>query len=182
MASSARFRGLVHYVIEQCSDPTKLGATKLNKALWFADTYAYRLTGETISGEESYIKRQFGPAPKKILEALRQLEAEGKIKIREAAYFGKAKREFVSLEEPKGRLTESEREIVDSVVEVVCDEHTASSISDLSHDIIWDAADLGEDIPVYAVLAAQAGAPTKEDQQWADKIIKASGSRARAAA
>ncbi len=174
MASSPRFRALVHYIIEQCDDPKKLGATKLNKALWFADTFAYRLTGKTISGETAYVKRQFGPVPKKVLDALRQLADEDKIVIRETSYFGKPKREFISLEMPSAnRFDEDERDIIDSVVAVVCDGHTAASISDLSHDIVWDAADPGEDIPIYAVLAAQVGAATRDDQRWADSIIKA---------
>jgi hypothetical protein len=35
-----------HYVIARC-DPAKLGATKLNKVLWFADVIYYRRHGRT---------------------------------------------------------------------------------------------------------------------------------------
>lgn len=173
MAAPKRFKELVHYVCDLCDDPKKLGATKLNKALWYADTFAYRLTGKTISGEKHYVKRQFGPVPSNILTTLRQLEKEDKIRIRETEYFGRPKREFVVLERADEEIfDECERDIIRQVVSVICDDHTAASISDLSHDQIWEAAEIGEDIPVYAVLAAKAAPVTKKDETWANKIIR----------
>lgn len=173
MTSRKRLKALVHYMCDRCGDPTKLGATKLNKALWYADTFAYRLLGRTISGEQGYIKRQFGPVPRRILEALRALEAEGAIRVRESDYFGKPKREFISLEPADDSLfSDDELDIVNQVIRVVCDEHTATSISDLSHDIIWAAAGMGEEIPIFAVLAAKAAPATKADMAWANDIIK----------
>lgn len=169
-----RFKALVHYVCERCTDPKKLGATKLNKALWYSDTFAFRINGKAVSRESAtYVKRQFGPVPRNVLLALQELEAEGALKIREVTFFGKKKREFISLKEANaGAFSESEREIINEVVDQVCDGHTAVSISDLSHDAIWEAADLGEEIPLYAVLAAKADPPTKEDYAWAEKAIK----------
>lgn len=167
-----RFKTLVHYVCDRCSDPAKLGATKLNKALWYSDTFAYRIAGKSVSGE-AYVKRQFGPVPKNILRALQELEAEGALKIREVNFFGKKKREFISLKDADtGAFSDSEREIINEVVDQVCDGHTAVSISDLSHDAIWEAADLGEEIPLYAVLAAKAAPLTDGDYAWAEKVIK----------
>lgn len=173
MSGKARFKALVHYILEKCDDPKKLGATKLNKVLWYADTFAFRSTGQTISGETHYVKRQFGPVPKKILAAINDLKSEKKILVRETEYFGKPKREYISLESADtSKFTSEEIEIVDAVLGVICDHHTAASISDMSHDLIWEAAELGEEIPVYAVLAAQAGAPSKDDMKWADQLIK----------
>lgn len=169
-----RFKTLVHYVCDRCPDPTKLGATKLNKALWYADTFAFRIHGKAVSRDSaSYVKRQFGPVPRLVLKALTELEDDGALKIREVDFFGKKKREFVSLENADASIfSKGEREIIDAVVDQICDGHTAASISDLSHDAIWEAADLGEEIPLYAVLAAKAEAPTKEDYAWAEKAIK----------
>ena len=83
MSDTDRFKELVHYVCHHCDDTRKMGAIKLNKILWCADTYAYRLYGRTISGETAYIKRQHGPVPKRIVATLKDLEQEGLIKIRE---------------------------------------------------------------------------------------------------
>jgi hypothetical protein len=169
-----RFKTLVHYVCDRCTDPTKLGATKLNKALWYSDTFAYRINGRAISRDSAgYVKRQFGPVPKHVLRALDELEKEGALKIREVTFFGKKKREFISLKTADTKVfDDDEQEIINQVVDQVCNGHTAVSISDLSHDAIWEAADLGEEIPLYAVLAAKAEPPTKEDYVWAEKVIK----------
>lgn len=172
MADKRKFKRLVHYVCDLCDDPTKLGATKLNKALWYSDTFAYRLLGKTISGEVAYVKRQYGPVPKRILQALRELEDEGILHVRESEYFGRPKREYQVLEDPNpSKFSEIEREIIKQVVAVVCNDFTAASISDLSHDEIWDAAEIGEEIPVHAVLAAKAAPVTKSDEKWATEIL-----------
>ena len=51
---------LIHYIVWKCSDPTLLGATKLNKVLWYADAFAYMERGTPITGV-TYVKRPFGP-------------------------------------------------------------------------------------------------------------------------
>lgn len=169
-----RFKTLVHYVCERSGDPARLGATKLNKALWYADAFAYRIHGKPITRESAvYVKRQYGPVPRRVLRALEELEEEGALRIKEVSFFGRQKREFVSLREADASIfSEAERNIIDQVVRQICEDHTAVSISDLSHDTIWAAADLGEEIPLYAVLAAKADPLTKEDRDWAERAIK----------
>jgi hypothetical protein len=50
MASNQnRLAGVTHYVIERC-EPAKLGATRLNKILWYSDVLYYRHHGCTITG------------------------------------------------------------------------------------------------------------------------------------
>jgi hypothetical protein len=162
---------LTHYICWKVDDPSKLGATKLNKALWFADTIAYRANGRSITNT-TYVKRQFGPVPKRILPALEELKREGKLLIRESAYFNLLKRDFVALSPASETMfSEEERSIIDLVVDWICEKHTATSISDLSHDAIWEAAEDGEEIPLYAVLAASSGEITEQDKEWASELI-----------
>ena len=171
-----RLRALVHYVCERCPDPTMLGATKLNKVLWYVDTIAYRKDGQTISGETTYIKRQFGPVPKRILKTLEGLENDGSIVIRNVPSLGGSRREFISLKPSNHSIfTDEERLIIDQVIDVICRDHTAASISELSHDAIWEAAELGEEIPVYAVLASRAAPIEKRHRDWANKIMASRG-------
>ena len=59
------------------------------------------------------------------------------------------------------------------VVDVICSEHTDESISELSHDEIWECVELGKEMPVASVLAAQTGEITEQDEQWAASIIEA---------
>jgi hypothetical protein len=170
-AMSTQLKELTHYICWKAEDTSTLGATKLNKALWFADTLAYRLSGRSITGAV-YVKRQFGPVPRQILPVLRELEAEGAVHIRMSQHFNRMKRDFIALKPANPAVfSEQERAVIDDVIAWVCDQHTATSISDLSHDAIWEAAEEGEEIPYFAVLAAAPGAVTAADMEWANKII-----------
>ena len=167
-----KFRTLVHYICWKCKDPSKLGATKLNKVLWLSDFLWYRETGDPITGA-SYVKREFGPVPRAILPALRKLEEEGSITIEETEYHGFPKRQFLVHKEPSiDCFTSDEVELVNNVITYVCDGHTAKSISDQSHDHIWEAAKDGEEIP-YATVFANPGKVSDRDRAWALKELDA---------
>jgi hypothetical protein len=164
---------LTHYICWKVENPSDLGATKLNKVLWFADTIAYRANGRSITNA-TYVKRQFGPVPKRVLAVLDELNREGKVVTRDRPYFNRVKREYIALKPATdSAFSEQEREIIDLVIDRVCHDHTAASISELSHDVIWQAAEEGEEIPLYAVLGAFPGEITDEDKEWASKVISA---------
>lgn len=161
-----RFKQLVHYVCSKVDDPKKLGATQLNKTLWLCDLRAYYELSEPIT-KARYVKRQFGPVPSQILPVLRELQQEGVLTVRTADHFGKPKKEFI-VNEPASDdfLSPEEKEIVDRAVAFVTEKHSAASISLLSHDHIWTAAEDGEEIPHYTVFA-EPEKVTDEDMEWA---------------
>jgi len=170
---AAKFKALVHQIVESCEDPHKLGAVRLNKICWYSDTLAYRIHGKSITAE-TYVKRKRGPVPKTILATVRELEKEKKIHVREHEYLpSKRIRLFTSMEgtDPKA-LTDDEHHILKFVMDVVCNHHTAASISDLSHDAIWEAANDGEEIPMCATLVADAAPLTPKAAKWAQGMIK----------
>lgn len=167
MTKIDKFEALVHYICWRCQDPTRLGATKLNKILWFTDATAFVNWGEPIT-EAVYIKRQFGPVPRQILPTLTRLERDGKLAIRETSYLGVPKREFFTLKPADiSGFTAEQISLADYVIDTICEDHTAASISELSHDAVWDLAEIGEEIPLYAVLAAKASEITQESIAWA---------------
>jgi hypothetical protein len=169
---SEKFKHLVQYVCWRCDDPAELGATKLNKVLWRADTQAYYLRGESITGAR-YVKRQFGPVPSAMVQTLRDLESEGALAIREEDYFGNAKKEFFALKRPDLSLFSAEEiSLVDQSIEYVCRRHTARSISAETHDDIWNLAKIGEEIPYYTVFASRLGEVTEDDIAWARTQIE----------
>jgi hypothetical protein len=173
IAGRSRFTELVHYVCDRCKEsPNKLGATKLNKALWYIDTIAYCKFGKSISGETAYLKKKFGPVPRHIASALQMLSVDGSIAISDNDHFGYTQRTFISLKPPNVMVfSPEERDLMNEVIQVICEEHTAASISELSHDVIWDAAELGENIPINAVLAAESDDITTQDKAWANKVV-----------
>lgn len=146
-----RTEAVAHYVIAR-ADPNKLGAVKLNKVMWFADLEAYRRSGMTITGQMSYEKRQLGPVPNNIVRAIRHLEQSDMIATRNVPTFGgKERREHIWLKHPDVSVFSAvEVDILNEAINWVCDHHTAKSISDLSHDLLWEQAELGEQIPVGA--------------------------------
>ncbi|MDH4248011.1 MAG: Panacea domain-containing protein [Deltaproteobacteria bacterium] len=171
MKSEKKYIEMVHYVINKCKNPSNLGATKLNKILWFSDTFAYRSIGVSISGC-AYEKRQHGPVPRGVVSVLDQLVKKQKIAVKEpdTKY---APREFVSLSPPDTAVfSDDEREILDIVIDEITENHTAKSISDLSHDAIWNAANIGEEIPLFAVFAVAEEEPSDKDFARAMRVVK----------
>lgn len=176
----AKLKALVHYVIAK-SDSSRLGAIRLNKILWYVDTLSYRAEGASLTGG-AYVKRQFGPVPKHILATLGELEHDNAIVIRNRERFGKPMRDYVALTDPDtSSLSPDELALVDEVRDEICYAHTAESISELSHDQVWDAANIGEEIPMWATLASTPGPVTAAVGAWADGAISRYEARTQAA-
>jgi hypothetical protein len=170
MYNGEKFKNLVHYVCSKCPDPRSLGATKLNKILWYSELQAYLKLEKPISGAR-FVKRQFGPVPVAIVPVLEELQREGALVVRDVEFFGKPKKEYISLREPElADFTAEEISIVDEITEVICERHTAASISERTHDDIWRMAEIGEDIPLPTVFAVK-GEVTERDIAWADSKI-----------
>ncbi|HUH84233.1 MAG TPA: Panacea domain-containing protein [Stellaceae bacterium] len=159
----------MHYICWKCQDPTKLGATKLNKVLWLSDAHAFMVVGQPIT-EAKYVKQQFGPVPGAILPTLRELQREAKIAVRDVEYFGRPKREFFALQRPDiSMFTADDISLVDAAIDFVCENHTAASISEATHTEIWKLAEIGEEMPLRAVLAANLAEITDADVRWAEQ-------------
>lgn len=161
-----RLRALAHYVIWR-SNPADLGSTKLNKVLWYSDVEAYRTLGFSVTGATSYEKRQFGPVPHNIYDALGSLQTSGKISASTENHFGMPKKMFMAIERPDlSNFTADQIAIVDMVAESICKNHTAASISQASHDALWEEVPIGGSIPIgaAAVIVCES---TADDIAWA---------------
>lgn len=172
----AKLKALVHYVCHRVPNPKRWGATKLNKALFYSDMRAYLHLGEPITGER-YVKQQFGPVPAHIQEVLAELQQERALAIAEATgfYVGQRypQRLFYPLTQPDiSAFSGDEISIVDEVVDVIYHRYTARSISAVSHDVVWESAEIGEEIPYYTVYAHLLGEITAEDVAWARAAIR----------
>ncbi len=166
-----RLAALVHYVCYRCQDPSILGATKLNKVLWYADVLTYIKTGKPITGE-IYVKHQYGPVSSHLNAIIEDLQTQGALATREVEFYGYPKKEFVALKAPNIEgFSATEISIIDSMIDEVCLRHTADTISKASHDVIWELAEIGEEIPYYAVLASKLGEITEADVKWAREAL-----------
>ena len=168
-----KFKDLVHYVCAACSDTELLGAIKLNKILWLSELLSYLNDGQSLTGE-NYLKRQFGPVPGHILSVLEELESEQKILVRNVTQYGRPKREFISLEEISiDWLSVGQLKMIDDVIEDICQNHTASTVSKFSHTQVYDAAKTGENIPHFAMLMADMGEINDNDIKRAEEFLQA---------
>ena len=163
-----KLKKLVHYVISRCEDPAVLGSIKLNKVLWVSDLLAYVSSGTPITGER-YIKQQFGPVAAGMVGILEALQTEKKVVVRQTEAYGNPKVDYISLVPPdtmSDLFTADEISLVDRAIDYVV-AHTAMEISDKSHDVIWELAEIGEEIPYQAMLASRLDGVTKDDVKWA---------------
>lgn len=169
-----KLKTAVHYVSAKATNPSVLGSIKLNKVLWYSDTIHYMVHGNPITGEQ-YIKRQYGPVPRHILKVVDELVAEKRIARGKTDYFGFMKTEYIALEDPniEGLLTADEIALIDQAFEHVCLNHTAKSVSEETHGMIWQAAEMGEVIPYSAVLVSDLGEVDEGDIAWAKSVLEA---------
>jgi len=167
-----RLKELVHYICSICKDdPDLLGATKLNKALWYIDTFAFLSLGQSISGETEYVKKPYGPVPQGILNILGILQKEKAIVIKERKHHKGIKRTYIVLEAPDDSVfTIEEKEIIKDITQAVC-RHTAQEISELSHTAAWEAAKDGAKIPLYAILAVPDKITRKDEARFLDFLL-----------
>lgn len=171
-----KFKSLVHYICSRCQDnPARLGATKLNKILWYAETGHFLKSGEPLTGAK-YVKRQHGPVPNCIPAIVEELVSEQKLYVRDVPFYNYEKKEYIPLQEPDIDSFFSASDIgkIDRIIDAVCDIHTARSISLKTHNEPWQLAEIGEELPLFTALAVP-GELTEADMNWADEKIAAIG-------
>jgi hypothetical protein len=168
-----RFKALVHYVCDKATDPSVLGSVKLNKVLWYSDSIHYMIQGASITGE-TFIKRQYGPVPRHIVRAVSELVSEGKIARGRVDHFGFVKNEYIAIKDAEVSLFSAEQiKLIDAAFEHVCLHHTARSVSEETHGVIWEIAAMGEEIPLSTVFASDVGEVDETDFEWAHEILAA---------
>ena len=144
-----KFRELIIYIAEKCAGDPTFGATKLNKALYYSDFYAYRMIGEPITGA-SYQKLSAGPAPREFLPQQRILEDTRQATVVTQPYFDGVQKRIVPVEDKKPDLSifkESELILVDEVIQFLWGK-SATEVSDFSHrEPGWVVCNIGEVIP-----------------------------------
>ena len=169
----SRIEQAIHYVIHS-TRPDELGRTKLAKVLFFADLDAYRRTGKPIT-EATYEKRPHGPMPRELYDVLGRLKISDKIAERHADHYGRTQHQFWALTEPDlDKLTAHDVATLSGYTREICENYTATDISDLSHNDAWKFARLGEEIPFAAFLVASgAGEPTDDELDCIEAVLGA---------
>jgi hypothetical protein len=165
----------MHYVIARAGDRDGFGAVKLYKVLWFSDARAYMQFGKPITGE-TYIREKYGPLPIHALGIIHELSLQGAIKVWSDIYYNHPIRRFSALTNPDHlTLTNQQRSIVEYWIEHIAEDHAADSISEETHDLAWEIAELKEPIPYHAIFASRIRDPEGEELAWAASRAKELG-------
>lgn len=166
----AKLKAATHYICSKLRSH-ELGNVKLHKILYFADMLAFADSGTPLTGVD-YIKQKFGPTARHLTAVLQELATEQKIKIDKRLFYGFEKLDYTCLVEPdRSALGNAAIELLDTVIDFARD-RSASEISELSHDVAWQAADMGERIPYAAVFGWQPDEITDDDRSAAAADIR----------
>lgn len=131
--NKGKMKELITYIIHRCGHKTNVGKTVLFKLLYFSDFNHYELYEEQITNE-TYIKKEFGPAPKHFDEIITELTTENKINIIKKKVHNYHQHNYSTKQDPEiSLLTLTELEVVDAVIDKLSDMN-ATKISEYSHE------------------------------------------------
>lgn len=137
----------------------------------YSDMTRYVHTGSPITGA-TYVKRQRGPVPREVVEAINNLKQARRLETREVSIFDKTRREFDALDEPKLSIFRHEElKLMNDMIGAVCG-FDAREISDISHTVVWEVADMGEELPYNSFLVSYLGDVTEADVKIASDALQ----------
>lgn len=170
-----KFKDAMHYVVALAGDHPGFGATKIYKALWFAEGQIFMLHGRRIYGAR-FVRQEHGPVPKAAMPIRQELADERRVRIWQDRYHNRMQWRFRSLREPNTeRFNKDELDALRYWTQHIDEDHTAQSISDESHDYAWEIAKMGEELPIHAFIASRWRDPTDEELEGARKRFAGRG-------
>ncbi|MER8509137.1 Panacea domain-containing protein [Mesorhizobium sp. M0199] len=148
---------LFHYVIWAAGSRAGFGATKLYKVAWFSDARRFVLTGQSITGAP-YLREKHGPIPRDGIIVRNELAKERAIE----QWRGTGEEWVFKALIPPARNVFHPDEIkeIDRWIKEIDGKHTATSVSEYSHDYGWEIAAMKEPLPFHSILAGRGREPT----------------------
>ena len=90
----AKYENAILYFVQHCNNHY-LGATKLNKLLYYLDFLHYRDEGATVTGDE-YVHLEYGPVPKKVTEIIGGLCEKGSLEVIDTPFGSTSRKSYVA--------------------------------------------------------------------------------------
>jgi len=150
--NEAKLRELILYVANRCAYDETLGATKLNKILFYVDFTSYAERGEAVTGAK-YRHQRRGPTLQRMESVRAEMVGRGDVIEQEVPYYGRTQKRLVAQRAVRPEhLNEDDIAIVERVLSDL-DDLNAAEVSDLSHGTLaWRLTNPGETIPYEAAL------------------------------
>ena len=127
-----KLRELILYIAQSAESDPRLGAVKLNKLLFYADTRAYLELGKSITGA-TYQHLAEGPAPIELLEVRRRMVADEDAHMASTWYLTRIQSRLVpNRPADLSAFSADELRVVHDVIHDLWD-LDATAVSDLSH-------------------------------------------------
>jgi hypothetical protein len=167
-----KLRAAVLHICSNCP-PNQLGAVNFHKVLYFADMLQYAFKRVPITGA-TYRKRPYGPTCVQLLPTIGELVRDGAMRVDEVDYFGFRKKEYHALTVPApAALANEEIAFLDEVIDFVCNNNTARTISEFSHQEPWERVGFGDEIPYSSAYQLIPSAVSQEAFDKAKEGIEA---------
>jgi uncharacterized phage-associated protein len=165
-----KFTEMLLYVASRLRDDHAGGATKLNKALYFADFAHVRRHGRPITGAV-YQKLERGPAPRRLVPVRQRLVESGDAQIVREDFLGYEQHRLIPLREPDLSLfSAAELGTIDSVLDDL-DGMTGAQVSELSHEEPpWRYTEPGESIRHETAFIAKEQIVTPAAHEMAQRV------------
>jgi len=169
-----KFNELVMLVVELSSDDPRMSRVKLNKLLYRADSEAFRVLGQSISGA-TYVHGEFGPMAAELPFAEERLAERGYLSysIDESGPFPRKVPEVPAGEGADRRqFSDKELEIVSRAVRELAD-LGGKAASDWAHEewAGWRLTGDNEVIPYDTVIIASEPAPAKTLDRLRERVL-----------
>lgn len=125
-----KYKNLILYLAQKVGARPNVGETVFYKLIYFVETLA-RLNLQSGISNESFYKMQYGPVPVSFRAITQEMMAANELDKVTGTYFTYMQTKYLPRIQATG-LTESERKIIDTVIETLGDK-SATELSDLSH-------------------------------------------------
>jgi hypothetical protein len=176
MATNVNMKKLeeaVHYICTLCTAADDLGSVKLNKVLYYADMLYYAHNKRSITGA-TYVKQPRGPVPKEVEIAKDNLINSNRLHYNEISIFDLAYPKHQFSTSGATNMTVFKSDEIDTIKQAkdfVC-ARTGTEISEISHTVVWEAAEIGEELPYNAFFVSYLGDLSGADLIAASNVIR----------
>jgi hypothetical protein len=167
-----KLKELILFIAANSETDVDFGATKLNKILYYSDFLAYRIWGQSITGEE-YRRLAHGPVPVRLVQAREELRDAGSCALQYRDRFGMSQQRVIALRAADlGDFSGREIALVQEVIRAL-DGASGREVSELTHQLPgWKAARDREVIPYETVFVSDR--PLSAEEKAYAKTITAS--------
>jgi len=117
--NKSKYENAILYFIKYCNNQY-LGATKLNKLLYYLDFLSYRDTEKSVTGD-LYIHKQYGPVPSKVDDILTDLHKNKMVGIDKIVYKDGEMFKYKSMKAPDlSVFTAVEKKLLENICKEFC--------------------------------------------------------------